>query len=370
MQNLIKGESLVSNNIDTPAKYNVGLDLAKNTFQLYIIDPKGKISKKKLSRDQTKSFFANHEPCNIGMEACGSSHYWARTLSEMGHFPFLIQPNRTVAFRSGRNKTDATDAQAICEAMLHHGTDFVNVKSVEQQDRGELISRRGRLIQQRTQVINQTRGFLAEHGLIMPKGEKNFVKNFKDITEKNWDTFSADFQLILNSNFDEYESLTKRIDEIDTYIAAKAKDNDVIQRLTEINGIGILIATILLAIVGDASQFANGRAMSNYLGLTPKESSSGGKQRLLGISKRGDAQLRVLLIVGAHAAINGLMRRKKGSDGLPLKLSNFEKWIIKLVDRVGVCKAMVATANKMVRIAWAVIRTGEKFNPNKAVCAE
>ncbi len=352
---------------NTNATFNVGVDLAKNVFQIYILDSSGKVSNKKMTRSQMKKFFANHEPCNIGIEACSSSHYWARTFTEMGHFPFLIQAVRTAAFRSGRNKTDATDAKAICEAMLHHGTTFVNVKSVEMQERGELVGRRERLIQQRTQVINQTRGFLAEHGIVMPKGKNSFAKNFKDIVAENWDTFSGKFQLILQDNFDEYESLTKRIQDLDTYIDEQGKNSEVIQRLTKINGIGVLIATVLLSIVGDATQFANGRAMSNYLGLTPGENSSGGKQKLLGISKRGNVQLRVLLIIGAHAAINGLARRKKGEDGMPHRLSNFEKWILNLVARIGIGKAMVAAANKMVRIAWAVIRKGEEFDPKKAV---
>ena len=322
---------------------------------------------KKLSRKQLFDFFSNHEPCNICMEACGSSHYWARTFSEMGHFPFLISPVRTVAFRSGRNKTDASDAQAICEAMLHHGTRFVNIKTVEQQDRSELIARRALLIEQRTQVINQARGFLAEHGLIIAKGQKKFHDQFSDILAANWDSFTADLQLILQNISDEYEYLSKAIKTIDSYLEAQAKDNEVIQRLMAINGFGVLLATILLALVGDASQFANGRAMSNYFGLTPGENSSGGKQKLLGITKRGNVQLRVLAIICAHAVINGLLRRKKGEDGLPLKLSNFERWIISLVERVGIAKATTATANKMIRIAWAVIRKGEKFDPNKAV---
>lgn len=145
---------------NTGAQYNAGLDLAKNVFQLHMVDAKGKITNRKMTRSQLDTYFSNQAPCNVGMEACASAHYFARKLKSMGHYPFLIPPVRTVAFRSGRNKTDATDAQAICEAMLHHGTTFVNVKTVEQQDRSELIARRSRLIKQRTQVINQTRGFL------------------------------------------------------------------------------------------------------------------------------------------------------------------------------------------------------------------
>jgi len=249
---------------------------------------------------------------------------------------------------------------------MHPGTRFVRAKTVEQQDTDHLLSRRERLIMIRTQIVNQTRAFLAERGLVVSQGRWQFDKAIPLICAEHWDEFSGDFQAVLTDNFAEYGDLTVKIEALDELIKARTARFEPCQRLMKINGIGPLTATALVAHVGDAKQFKNGRQMAAYLGMTPKEYSSGGKQRLLGISKRGNVRLRTLLILSARSAIHGIDRRKRGDDGLPLRLSNLDRWILALKARVGIFKAAVALANKITRMAWAILAKGEAFDPAKA----
>jgi transposase len=311
-------------------------------------------------------FFANLQPCTIGVEACGTAHHWARTLEMMGHTVRLLQPQRVKAFLSGRNKTDAADAKAICEALMHPGTRFVRAKSVEQQDTDHLLSRRDRLVHSRTQIANQTRSFLAERGIVIPQGIHQFEKAIRQILAEHWDKFSNDFQAVMTENFAEYEDLAEKIDRIDIQIKERASRMDECKRLMRISGIGPLTATALVAHVGDARQFKNGRQMAAYLGITPREHSSGGKQRLLGITKRGNVRLRTLLVLAARAAMHGIERRKRDEAGVPLHLSALDHWILSMKARLGTFKAAVALANKLARIAWVILARREEFHPAKA----
>jgi len=347
--------------------YFVGLDIAKNIFQIFLADQKGReISNKKMKRSAMTDYFVQLSPSTIGIEACATAHHWSRKLTELGHEVKIIQPQRVKAFLGQRNKTDAADAKAICEALMHPGTRFVRAKTIEQQDTDHLLARRERLVHNSTQIINQLRSFLAERGIVIPQGAHHFRKAMPLIIAEHWDEFSGDFEAVLTETFGEYEEVAERIAELDKLIKARASRTEDCKRLMVINGIGPLTATALTAHVGDGRQFENGRQMAAYLGITPREHSSGGKQRLLGISKRGSVRLRTLLILAARAAILGIERRKKGEDGAPLRLNNFDRWILTLKERIGIFKAAVALANKLTRIAWAVLAKGVAFDPAKA----
>jgi transposase len=351
--------------------YFVGLDIAKNIFQVFLADHKGReLGNRKLTRKQLIPFFANLSPCTVGIEACGTAHHWARTLIELGHEAKLIQPIRVKAFLGHRNKTDAADARAICEALTHPGTRFVTIKTVAQQEIKHFLSRRERLVRNRTELINQTRSFLSECGIILPKSRSKFEQNFTTTMSAHWDEFSDDFKRILEDNYSEYLDLQNKIMAMDRHIKNIAKDNEHCCRIQEINGMGPLTATALISNVGDAKQFKNGRQMAAYLGLTPREYSSGGKHHLYGITKRGNRQVRTLLVLAAHAAILGIMRRKVDDSGHSLHLSSLDRWILGLKEKIGMFKATVALANKMARIAWVILAKNEHFNPAKAVALE
>jgi transposase len=184
----------------------VGLDIAKNIFQVFTAAENGReIGNRKMPRKAMIEFFANLQPCIIGVEACGTAHHWARTLEAMGHTVRLIQPQRVKAFLSGRNKTDAADAKAICEALMHSGTRFVRAKSIEQQDTDHLLSRRCRLVHSRTRIVNQTRSFLAERGIVIPQGIHQYEKAIRRILAEHWEEFSDDFQVVVTENFAEQD---------------------------------------------------------------------------------------------------------------------------------------------------------------------
>jgi len=345
----------------------VGLDIAKNVFQVFTADDKlREISNKKLSRNAMVCYFAQLPPSTIGIEACGMAHYWVRTLAAYGHTVKLISTQRVKAFLGHRNKTDVADAKAICEALTHPGTRFIRAKSAEEQDTDHLLARRERLVQARTQIINQTRSFLSERGIVIPQGSHHFMKNIAQIISEAWDTFGGDFQAVLTDNYADYEEHDAKIKKLDTLIAERAKRIEPSQRLMRICGIGPQAAVALVAHIGDAKQFNNGRQLSAYLGLTPRECSSGGKQRLLGITKRGNGRLRTLLVLGAHAVMQGIGRRKRGEDGQPCRLTSLDKWVLALKARIGTCKTAVALANKIARMAWVILAKGEEFNPLKA----
>ena len=344
--------------------YFIGLDIAKNIFQVFTADGKGReISNKKLSRNAMTQYFAQLPESIVGIEACGTAHHWARTLTALGHTVKLINPHRAKAFLGSRNKTDAADAQAICEALMHPGTTFIRAKSLDQQDIDHLLARRELLVQNRTQLVNQTRAFLCERGIVIPQGRHSFMKILPQIIAEKWDEFSARFQAILTDNYADYQDLDAKIVRLDKMTQAEAANTESCKRLMQMNGIGPQTALALFAHVGNTAHFKNGRQMSAYLGLTPREHSSGGKQRLLGITKRGNVRLRTLFLLSARAAIRGIGLRRRRDDGQPYGLSSLDKWILGMVERIGLFKAAVALANKMCRIAWVLLAKGEKFNP-------
>lgn len=350
--------------------YFIGLDIAKNVFQVFMADEKGrKISNKKLKRSEVKTFFANLPAATIGIEACATAHYWARTLNGYGHTVKLIDPMRVKAFLGVHNKTDAADARAICEALMHPGTCFIAIKTEEQQELDQLISMRERLVHNCTQLSNQLRSFLAERGIIFSRSKSFFHKDVKELIAEKWNEFGDRFQVIITEGLAELENVMAKIAEFEFRISQYVSKSEKSKKLMSIPGVGPLTATALEAHIGDANRFKNGRQMAAYLGVTPKEYSSGGKQKLLGITKRGNKRLRTLLVLAARAIMTGLSRRKRDEEGNPVRLSDFERWILKLQARIGVCKAAVAVANKLARIAWVIMTKNEIFNPVKAVMA-
>lgn len=348
--------------------YYIGLDIAKNVFQVFQADTEGRqISNRKLKRSVVLTFFANLPSSVVGIEACASAHYWARMIKELGHDVRLIQPIRVKAFLGNRNKTDAADAKAICEALMHPGTRFVPYKTETQQDMDHMLAMRERLVQNRTQIINQTRAFLSERGIVTACGRERFEKDMQGIIALHWDEWSSDFQMVLTENYGGLQDINQKLAELDNKLSKRAKEQEDCRRLMSISGIGCLTALALISHIGDVSNFHNGRQLAAYFGLTPREYSSGGKQRLLGITKHGNQRIRTLLILASHAAIMGLERRKRDENGLPRNLTGLDKWILALKERIGGFKATVALANKMARMCWALLSKNEIFNPAKAV---
>ncbi len=336
----------------------VGVDLAKNVFQAHGVDRNEKpVWQRKLNREEwLKVLLERIEPgCEIGMEACGGAHHWARKLEAHGYTVKLIAPQFVKPYVKS-NKNDANDAEAICEAMSRPNMRFVSVKTVEQQDVQAVHRIRAGMIEQRTAKANQIRGLVSEYGLVAPKEISHLRAAIPDWLEDAENGLTSRFRRLLNGLWSDLLSLDQRVKELDQEIAAVAATDPVAQRLQQLRGVGPMIATALLATVGDASQFANGRQMAASLGLTPKQNSSGGKTKLLGISKRGDAYVRCLLVHGARSMIYA----SKNKDD---RLSQ-------CVTRIATTRhpnvAAVAMANKTARIAWAMIRNGSDYQPDFA----
>jgi len=333
----------------------IGIDLAKNVFQVHGVDCKGTVVvRKQLRRRQVLTFFKDLSPCLIGMEACASAHHWARELMVQGHKVKLMPPSYVKPYVK-RSKTDAADAAAICEAVTRLTMRFVPIKSAEQQSVLLIHRTRSLLMRQRTMTVNALRAHLAEFGIVAAQGRKAFAdmvsRLFKDGDVTDAESLSALAHRTL-------ELLAQQVDEIDRKILQLEKELRVWHRKSEeslrletIPGIGLLSATAIAATVTDPSHFKSGRQFAAWLGLTPREHSSGGRQRLGRISKQGDRYLRTLLVVGATSIIR--YARKKGPGGEP--------WINGLLARRPTRLVSVALANKTARIAWAVLMRKENY---------
>lgn len=329
----------------------LGIDLAKNCFQLHGTDARGKaIIKEKISRKRLLSFVANLSKCTVLMEACGASNYWGREFLKLGHEVKLMSPQYVKPFVK-TNKNDANDAEAIVEAGNRPSMRFVEVKTIEQQDIQSTHRIRERQITHRTAVANQIRGLLGEYGFAIPQGIHKLRSELPKILENN--NLSGLMKENICDLYEELKSLDEKIKKTDGRIEKIFKQNDTCKRLEEIPGIGKLGATMLFAIIGKGNAFKNGRHFAAFSGLVPRQSSSGGKARLLGISKRGDVYMRKLLIHGARAVVrHATAKRDKDSC-----------WIQRLVKRAGVNKTSVALANKIARRAWAMVYYGADYQP-------
>lgn len=344
----------------------IGIDIAKRIFQLHGVDKRGKVVlKKRLMRDQVLIFMSNLPKCLVGIEACGGANYWARELGKLGHEVKLMAPQFVKPYVK-TNKNDEADAEAICEAVTRPSMRFVPIKTSEQQDMLSIHRVRARLVKNRTALANEIRGLLLEFGIIIPQGVNKIVAKLTEILDSNQlsdishQTFSdLKEEFIVNNN---------RVKEVEKRLRLLASECNLYKKLEEIPGIGLVTGTALVASIGNASCFRNGRQLASWLGLVPRQNSSGGKTQLLGISKRGDVYLRSLLVQGARAVLNSKLRYTSKEEQNQEDLSKFSLWICNLSERCGANKTVVAIANKLARVVFAVLKSGNNYSEYK-VCS-
>jgi len=331
----------------------VGIDLAKQVFQVHGVDYQDKVVlRKQLRRNQLLSYFATLPPCLIGMEACGGAHHWARELQKLGHTVKLIAPQFVKPYVKS-NKNDANDAEAICEAVDRPTMRFVTIKTIAQQDLQAIHRIRSELVRQRTAKVNQIRGFLAEYGLVVGRQVATLRRALPELLEDAENGLSFDFRALLEDLRQDLIRLDERVAEMDKKVHTLADSMPAAKLLQSIPGIGPISATAIVCAVGDGKQFKRGRDLAAWLGLTPRQQSSGGKDRLLGISKRGDTYLRTLLIQGAKSVLKVV---DKKTDPRSL-------WLQNLCARKHKNIAAVALANKNARIAWALLSNETSYLP-------
>ena len=332
----------------------VGIDIAKRVFHLVGMDERGKIvMRKRCSRGEVLPLLANLGPTTIGMEACGGAHYWARCLREQGHEVKLMAPQFVKPYVKS-NKNDMRDAEAIAEAVTRPSMRFVPVKDVAQQDIQALHRVRERLVTARTALVNEMRGLLAEYGIVLPQGLAKFRQALMSTLEAEHTKLTPLGQELFHKLFGELGKLDAELAYYQDKLEALAQAHPVCQRLRTIPGIGPLTATALIAAVGDAGVFKNGRQFAAWFGLVPKQYSTGGQTRLLGISKRGDSYRRKLLIHGARATLRWART----------KADRRRQWIRGLLDRRGWNRTAVAVANKKARIVWTLLSRGGIYEAN------
>ena len=335
----------------------IGIDLAKNVFQIHAVNEHGKtVLKKQLKRDQMAAFFANLPPCLIGMEACGGAHHWARKLSSFGHSVRLMAPQFVKPYVK-TNKNDAADAEAICEAVARPNMRFVAVKNVEQQSVLALHRVRQSFVKARTAQGNQIRGLLAEQGIIIPQGLANIAKRVPELIEDASNELTGSFRLLIDRLMGHLKELGRQVGELEGQIKTWHRANEASRKLEDIPGVGPITASAFVATLGDAKTFDNGRQVSAWVGIVPRQHSSGGKANLLGISKRGDTYLRTLLIHGARAVVQACERKQAKQEAL----SQEAAWLTELVKRRNKNVAAVALANKNARIMWALLAHDREF---------
>ncbi len=332
----------------------VGVDLAKSVFQVHGVDSHERVAvKKRLKRKEMLGFFRQIEPCVVAMEACGSAHYWARELEKLGHHTRIISPQFVKPYVKG-GKNDANDAEAICEAASRPTMRYVATKTAEQQAGQALHRVRRRLVKARTSLVNEIRGLLAEFGIIMPtKGISACRRLLADVMEDGENGLPGQMRELLCQLSEELSQQDARIAKLDTQVKEQCRYDERIKRLMAIEGIGPISASALVSAIGDARQFKSGRELAAWLGVVPNQHSSGGKDRLGSISKRGDSYLRTLLIHGARAVIKTCQNKEDRKS----------QWIKGIVTRRNKNIATVALANKNARLIWAVLSRGENYQP-------
>jgi len=331
----------------------IGIDIAKTVFHLFAVNKMGKfVKKKQLKRKDLLAYIARLEPCLIAMEACGSANYWAREFIALGHQVKLIAPQYVKPYVKG-NKNDYNDAEAIAEAAQRPNMRFVPIKSIEQQDIQNFHRQRERIKKERTALVNQVRGLLAEYGVVINKGVTAVRQDLPDILEDAENGLTHLARALFSEHLEELRIIDKRFKHCEQQIKTSNKNNSICRRLDEILGIGPIIASATYSAAGDGKEFVNGRHFSAWLGLVPGQHSSGGKSVLLGISKRGNSYLRTLFIHGARAVLRYSVN----------KTDRFSLWAQGVLMRRGHNKACVAVANKMARMAWVIMAKGESYRP-------
>jgi transposase len=318
----------------------IGLDLAKSVFQVHGADARGKaVLRRQLRRDQVAEFFANLPPCLVGMEACSGAHHWARKLQAMGHTVRLMAPQFVRPYVKNGKKNDAADAEAICEAVTRPTMRFVPVKNVERQAVLALHRVRQGLVKARTAQANQVRGLMAEYGIVLPQGLRFIAARVPQLLEDAANEIPGIFRQLIEQLLEELHRLGERIDEIEAQIRLWHRDCEASRRLQTIPGIGPITASALVATIGDARSFDNGRQLAAWLGLV-----------LQGITRRGDSYLRTLLVLGARAVMRHVGRR----PGL-------DSWLAGIEARRHTNIAAVAMANKTARTVWALLTRGGEY---------
>ena len=327
----------------------LGIDLGKRCFHVYGENQRGKSVRHKFSRKQLIEFLGNHPPCLIGMESCGGAHYWARKASSFGH-EVKLMPGQFVKPYVKSNKTDYLDAEAIFEAVQRPTMRFVTCRTAEQQALGTLVKLRDSLVRQRNAAINQVHGFMLEFGIEYPKGRSSVIRLPSYLSELS-DSLPPPLVSALSRLYEEYCFLSSQIKGVEKEMGALLKQDERGVRLLEMPGVGIITASCLLAWVGDAKHFKSGRELAAWIGLVPKQYSTGGKSTLLGIGKRGHKKLRTNLIHGARSAL-------QWHSETP---SRWNEWAKRLKAEKHTALVTVALANKLARMIWVVLARNEHY---------
>lgn len=335
----------------------IAVDLAKHVFEVAVSAQPGRITeRRRMSRSQFERYWSTRPPCRVVLEACAGAHFWGRRLRELGFEVTLLPPHYVRAYVR-RNKTDRTDCEALLEAHRCAGIHPVAIKSEDQQALAALHAARAQWMSTRTARINALRALLHEYGISTPAGAAKLLRGLSEILEQHQAVLPSHVLRVLHGYAEEIAQLEQRIDALETELEQVARQTPVIGSLMQIPGVGLLIATVLYAAVGNVHTFQSGRHLASWMGLTPREHSSGGRRRLGRISKQGNAYLRTLLIHGARSALLAAQRKKKAGR----TLSHLEQWGLELTAKKPHNQAAVALANKMARVLWAVWHYERRF---------